>query len=367
MDNLSPKKILFLCPASQTVYHFRVGLIQYLKAQGMEIEVVCFDGKYKSDLEKLGISIRVMDEDNRGTNPMRVLALRRRYTKIIKEIAPDVVFTFMLKPNIFGTLGARSAGVKRIFSMVEGAGDVFINNGLKWKLIRFFVSRMMKKAFKSSEKVFFLNEDDKNEFIDRGIVKKEQCEIIHGVGINLEKFTPTPVKNHKTFLMIARMLKTKGVYEYCEAARIVKKKYPDAVFNYLGGEGSLKLSDVKEYIDEGTLNYLGVTKDVRPYIEECSVNVLPSYREGLGLVNVEAGSCGRPSITCDTYGTKDTVKDGYNGFLVPVKDAKALADKMIWFIENPDQIEIMGKNSRKFAEENFDQRLINRRIHEIIG
>ena len=168
--------------------------------------------------------------------------------------------------------------------------------------------------------------------------------------------------------MIARLLKTKGVFEYCEAAKIVKEKYPNAKFKLLGMPYTLSVDDLKEYIDSGIVEYLGVTKDVRPYIEDASVHVLPTYyREGLVVVNMEAASMGRAVISCDNIGTRETVKDGYSGFLVKTKDAQAVADKMIYFLENPDKVDIMGKNARKYAEENFDHNIINEKICKIIG
>ena len=167
--------------------------------------------------------------------------------------------------------------------------------------------------------------------------------------------------------MIARLLKTKGVFEYCEAAEQVKKQYPDAVFDLVGPEGTIKKEDIKKYIDSGAIVYHGKTDDVRPFIDQCSVHVLPSYKEGLGLVNVEAGARGRASITCDTNGTRDTVKDGYNGFLVPVGNSEKLAEKMIWFLEHPEAIEEMGRNSREYVESKFDQKIINEKICRIIG
>ena len=223
-----------------------------------------------------------------------------------------------------------------------------------------------KKAFKHSKNVFFLNSDDKKDFVQRGLVSEEKCRVVNGVGIDLERFEKQPVENTTVFLMIARLLKTKGVYEYCEAARAVKEKYPNATFNLLGGEGTIKAEDLKEYTESGIINYLGKTSDVRPYFKEASVHVLPSYREGQGQVNVEAGAVGRPIITCDTNGTRDTVIDGYNGFLVPVKNAESVAEKMIYFLENPEKIYEMGDNARKYVEENFDHRVINEKICKVI-
>ena len=252
--------------------------------------------------------------------------------------------------------------------MVEGAGDVFDNRGLKWWLIRQYVCHGYKKSFKYSKKIFFLNETDLNEFVDRGLVKKEQCETVLGIGVDLDHFDERPIKNYDSFLMIARLLKTKGVFEYCEAAKIVKQKYPNAKFKLLGMPYTLSVDDLKEYIDSGIVEYLGVTKDVRPYIEDASVHVLPTYyREGLVVVNMEASSMGRAVISCDNIGTRETVKDGYSGFLVKTKDAQAVADKMIYFLENPDKVVEMGKNARKYAEKNFDHKIINEKICKIIG
>ncbi len=359
-------KILLVCSKSSVVVGFRKKLIEKLQELGHQVCALAFDKEHEETIKSRNIEFHYFSDANRSLNPFKVLSLKSRYAKAIKDINPDLVFTFMLKPNIYGVQGAKEAGIKNIYSMVEGTGDVFINNSFKWKLIRKYVCDGYKKAFKHSKKVFFLNIDDKAEFVNRGLVKEDQCEIVHGIGIDLERFEYQPVENTRTFLMIARLLRTKGVFEYCEAAKTVKEKYPDATFNLLGGEGTVKAEDIKEYTEKGIVNYFGRTDDVRPYIKEASVHVLPSYREGLGLVNAEAGAVGRPSITCDTNGTRDTVKDGYNGFLVPVKNSQAVAEKMIYFLENPDKIVEMGKNARKYAEENFDHRVINEKICSII-
>lgn len=360
-------KILLICSKSSAVVGFRKKLIERLQEYGHDIFAIAFDDEHKDIIKEKNIEFYHIADANRSLNPFKILSLSNRYSKIIKQIKPDLVFTFMLKPNIYGVQGAKKAGITNVYSMVEGAGDVFINDGLKWKIIRKFVCYGYKKAFKTSKKVFFLNNDDKAEFIARGLVGEEKCEIVHGIGVDLERFAHKPVKNYTTFLMIARLLKTKGVIEYCEAARAVKKIHPEAIFNLVGPEGTLKQADIQEYIDDGSINYLGPTKDVRPRIEESSIHVLPSYREGLGLVNAEAGAVGRAIITGNTNGTRDTVEDGYNGFLVPIKNSQAIAEKMIYFLENPSEIDRMGKNARAFAEANFDHNRINKKICEIIG
>ena len=361
------KKILLLCVTSQNVITFRAGFIKTLQEKGYEVSVVAFDDEYQEEIQKLNVAFYCVKEENRGMNPLKILTLKGKYKKFIRQIQPDVVFTFMLKPNTFGVMASKSAGVKNIYSMVEGAGDVFIHNSLKWKIIRFVVCKLYKKSFKRVKKVFFLNNDDKAEFIKRKLVKEKQCVVIHGIGVDLEKFAFKPVKNERTFLMIARMLETKGVYEYCQCARIVKQKYPDAVFNYLGAEGNVKISDIQEYIDDGSINYLGTAKDVRPYLEDCSVFVLLShYREGLPMSIMEAEATGRAILTSDNIGCRETIINEYNGFLVEKKNYQALAERCCELIENPYKTREMGENSRIFAEKEFDSKKINQVIYEVI-
>lgn len=365
---MNERNILIVCPASRDIITFRKSLILKLQKENYKISVIVFDTEYKEEILELNVDFYIVEDDNRGLNPFKILSLKKRYKKVIQQINPDIVFTFMLKPNAFCVKAANQLGIKNIFSMVEGGGDVFGNRGLKWGLIRFVVCRLYKSAFKFPQKVFFINQDDKKEFIERKLVKEAQCEIVPGVGVDLEYFNYRPLKNMQTFLMVSRMLVTKGVLQYCEAASKVKKQFPDAIFNYLGGEGTVTVSDIQQYIDDGSIRYLGTAKDVRPYYEDCSVQVLPTfYREGLVIVNVEAGAIGRPTITCDTVGARDTVNNGYNGFLVPIKDVDALAEKMVYFLNNPEKISEMGNNNRKFVEENFDQRLINQTIFNIIN
>lgn len=361
------KKILIVCPASRDIITFRKNLIFLLREKQYKVSTIAFDEEYRNEIEDLGVDHYVVKDDNRGLNPIKILSLESRYKKIIKKISPKIVFTFELKPNIFAVKAANSLNIEKIFSMVEGGGDVFGQSGFKWFIIRNVVCKLLKVALKYSQKVFFINYDDKSEFINRKIVKEKQTEVIPGVGIDIEYFSYKPICNYNKFLMVSRMIKAKGVFDYCKAARIVKKNYPNAIFNYLGGEGTVKIADIQEFLDDGSINYLGTTKDVRTYYEDCSVQVLPTYyREGLVLVNVEAGAVGRPTITCNVIGAKDTVKDGYNGFFVKPQDPQDLAEKMIYFLENPQKIIEMGLNNRKFVEEKFEQKKINNYIINVI-
>lgn len=359
------KKITLIINNSSHIIGFRFNLIQRLKKE-YEVSVIAFDDKYQGDADKMNVKFYCVNANNRSLNLLQNLTIVGKIQKILEDIKPDKVFTFMLKPNTFGVFAAKKAGVKDIYSMVEGAGDPFINSGLKWTIIRSVVCALYKKAFKFSKKVFFLNKDDKAEFLQRGLVTENQCYLIPGIGVDLDKFSAKPVTNFRTFLMIARMLKTKGVFEYCETARQVKKRYPDAVFNYLGAEGTVKISDIQEYIDDGSVNYLGTTNDVRPYLVQSSLLLLSSYREGMPMSIMEAEAIGRAIITTDNIGCRDTVIDGYNGFLVKLGDISQAVDKVCYFIENPDEIIRMGTNSRKFVEERFDQAQINTMVVDAI-
>ena len=360
------KKILLIGVASQNYLNFKQSFIKFLQKNECEIYVIAFDDLYATEIESWGCKFFCVKGNNRSLNLFAFMSLKRKYKRIIREVNPDIVMTFMLKPNVFGVKAANELGVPKIYALVEGAGDVFIQETLKWKVIRIIVCALYKRSFPRCEKIIFSNMDDKEEFVMRRLCREAQCVVVSEPGVDLQYFSYKPIKNSRVFLMIARMLKTKGVLEYCQAAKEVKRTYPDAIFYYIGPEGTLTTADIQEYISQEIVQYLGVQRDVRPYIEETTVNVLPSYREGLGMVNLESAAIGRMSITCNTNGTKDTVVDGYNGFLIPVGNSEKLAEKMIWCIEHPDEVIIMGKNARRFCEENFCVEKINRKLFDII-
>lgn len=361
-------KYLLIATRSKEIMNFRKTFIEYLIEKGHSVSVIAFDGERKEDIEKLNAKVFVIEQDNRGLNPFSILSFKKQVKKIVKAEKPDVVLTYQLKPNTLAVNVSKKAGAKKVYSMVEGLGDVYIKNGLKWKLIRAVVNFLYKQSFKKAEKVFFLNNDDKQEFIQRKLIKAVKCIVINGIGVDLKHFEQKPLKNYNTVLMVARMLKSKGVLEYLECARQVKKVIPSATFNYLGGEGDITKEDIKEYIDDGSINYLGVVKDVRPYLEDCSVFVLPTYyREGLPMSIMEAESVSRAIITTNSVGAKETVKNGYNGFLIQTKNVNQLTEKVLYLLENKDKLKEMGQNSRTFAEQNFDKEIINNEIYQIVS
>lgn len=358
-------KCFLIVNKSESVLTFRSCLISKLKEKGYDIGIIAQDDERQSDIAELDVSFYCVKQDNRGMNPLSILHYQNRIREILKNEKPDTVFTFQLKPNTFGVFAARGAGITNIFSMVEGVGDVFVKDTLPWKVIRAVVCLLYRMAFRLSKKVFFLNKEDKAEFLERKLIAEEKGIVIPGIGVDLEKFSHKPIKGYRTFLMVARLHKEKGVYEYCECARRVKKQYPDVSFQFLGPEREIKVADIQEYIDDGSIQYLGTVHDVRPYLEDCAAMVLPSYREGMPMSIMEAEAVGRVILTTDNIGCRDTVINGYNGFIIPHRDVDTLVEKSIYLIEHPEEVTRMGANSRRFAEERFDQKVINQKILEI--
>ena len=354
------KRVLMFCSSSQNIYTFRIPLIYKFRNEGFDVYATAFDDDYADELKKENINFISINDSNRSVNPLKALKLKGKFYSIICDVHPDIVFTFMLKPNTFGVLAAKKAGIKNVYSMVEGAGDPFINNGIKWNIIKKIECYLYRKSFRYTKKVFFLNTDDIDEFVRLNLVKKEKTVRIYGIGVDFNKFKYENVNSESnTFVMIARMLETKGVYEYCKCAELVKKEFPEAEFLYLGAEGTIKASDIKYYIDNNYVTYIGSVKDVRPYLARSLVLILPSYREGMPMSIMEAETSGRGIITTDAVGCKDTVIDGYNGKIVPKAEYKSIAEICIKIINNKNIAVEYGLNARKYAEKNFDSRMIN--------
>lgn len=360
-------KYLLITTDSNSVINFRSNFIKFLQNEGHQVVVISQDDYRSEEIKELGCSLYCVKQDNRSINPFAIFRYQKELKKIIKKEMPDVVFTFQVKPNSFGIPIAKKLKIKKVFGMIEGLGDVYVYTGIKWSIIRAVVNFMYKRACKKADKIFFLNNYDKQEFIDRKLISPEKCELINGIGVDLVKFSYKPIKNYNNFIMIARMLETKGVLDFCKCARFVRQKYPNATFTYLGSEGTIKVSQIQEYIDDGSIKYLGTSKDVRPYIEDSTAFILPSYyREGCPMSIMEAEAMGRAIITTDMIGCKDTVVNEHNGYIVSKNDYLSIAQKVIWLIDHPEEVEVMGKNSRLFAETHYDSNKINAQIYNSI-
>ena len=352
-----------------SLVNFRGPLISLLVVRGIEVFALApdYDEQTRQSVLDLG-AIPVDIQFNRtGMNPFIDVMSVVRLTKLLHRLNADVVLTYFIKPVIFGTFSAVMAGIPKRFCLIEGLGYVFISpegrEPIRRKILRVIVSVLYKLALRFADKVFLLNDDDVAELVSRGLVQSNQVVKLGGIGVDLDEWTPAvSATSPITFLLAARLLREKGVVEFAEAARIVKQEYPEVRFVLLGGvdpnPGSLGVAQVAGWVSQGVLEWPG-NVSVKSWFAQASVFVLPSLREGVPRSTQEAMAMGRAVITTDAPGCRETVINGHNGFLVPVRDVDALAQAMIRFIKEPDLIESMGRASRLLAEERFDVHKVN--------
>jgi len=313
-----------------------------------------------------------------GLNPFGDVKNTFKLAVQLKGIRPQLVFSYFAKPVIFGTFAARLAGVKQRVAMLEGLGFVFTDQqGGSTKrtwLLRQIQVLLYKLSFPLLKKIIFLNPDDPNDLLVNHNVKVRSFEVLGGIGVDLSLYPYVKPNLEKiSFLFVGRLLKEKGINEFIAAAKIVKQQFPDVTFTVLGGldegnPGGLKSTELDQLVKHEVIDYPGYVTNVAERLVQCSVFVLPSYyREGVPRSTQEAMAIGRPVITTDVPGCRETVIDGVNGFLVPPWQAKCLADKMIYFIEHPEKIERMGLESYKLAHEKFDAEVVNRKLINMLG
>jgi len=367
-------KIVIISHYSPSLINFRGDLIRTMVELGHEVICLGPEAGFEQPLQELGADYRQIPLHRTGLNPLKDVKTLFSLRKVLKEIKPDIVFSYTVKPIVYGSIAGHMAGVRRMYALISGLGYVFIRQTFKQRLLTQIVAFLYRRGLKYNQVVFFQNPDDLHLFVSNGIVPTTvKPVLVNGSGVNIEKFAFAPPKlSPVTFLLIARLIKDKGILEYVEAARLLKQKYPDAKFQLLGpldiNPTAITQEQLEQWTKEGIIEYLGKTNDVRPYIADASVFVLPSfYREGTPRSVLEAMSMGRPIITTDAPGCRETVIDGKNGFLVPVKDVDALKSAMEKFIQKPDLISQMGKQSRIIAEEKYDVRKVNRAILQEMG
>lgn len=334
------------------------------RALAVVIDTLAAMGVEYRDVPLKGAGMRV-DQDLRA-----VCAL----TAMFRELRPDMVLSYTIKPVIYGLLAARLAGVPRRFAMITGLGYTFIGGGLRAQLAGTAARCLYRLSLRGADRVFFQNPDDRTLFEELRLVRgSEQAVMISGSGVDLDAFRPVPLPTGRpSFLLIARFLREKGIREYVDAARQVRAKYPQATFHLVGwldkgNPAAISERELRSWIADGVVRYHGQLDDVRPAIAAASVYVLPSYREGTPRSVLEAMAMGRPIVTTDAPGCRATVTHGVNGYLVPVKDAVALAQAMERFVEEPGLIAAMGRESRRIAEEKYDVHRVNGIILEAMG
>lgn len=352
-------KIAIVANSSWNVYNFRLNLLKKFKAERFEVIIIAPVDEYIAHLDKEHSDrhIPIKSLSRKSTNPRKDLALIWELYRIFLKEKPDLVINYTIKPNIFGNLAAKMAKVKSICA-VTGLGYTFLREGLITKV----ANSLYKISFLFADKVIFENQDDKQLFIEKRLIKASKALSVKGCGVNTKHYRPeyAPPNKDLVFTFIGRLLYDKGIVEYVNAAKIVKKQYPNATFNVIGeldiqNPSTISREQLVDWIDKEYIQYQGTTNDVRPFIKKSDVITLPSYREGLPKVVLEGLAMGKPIITTQTAGCRETVEHGKNGLLVPIKDVEALANAMLTMIEiSPEERKAMGLLSRKMAINTFD-------------
>lgn len=359
-------KVLFIGNQSSSIILFRKNVIEYLSRNGVEVYTLTMDADISNfeNIRKMGAIPQHFKFSRSGVNPFSDLKNTLCLAGKIKKISPDVVLCFFPKPVIYGTLAAKLAGVKKNYALLEGLGFCYtkhsVKDSLRKKILKKIQTLLYKISLPLATKVLFLNNDDYIDLVVKNSINVQGYAVIGGVGVNLDYYNPQlPELTNIHFGMVARLLKEKGVREFVDAARIVKKIYPEINFSIAGAvddnPGGLGRQQISDWESENIVEFLGQLSDIKSYLGSLSVFVLPSYREGVPKSTQEAMSMGRAIITTDVPGCRETVVNGYNGYLIPPWDVNQLVVSMVSFIENPNLIISMGENSRKLAESKFDE------------
>lgn len=367
-------RILVLGGFAESLLNFRGALFQEMVKLGHEV-IACAphaSADVRTGLAHIGVDYRHVDIDRTGTNPFHDFSLVLRMVSLFRMLKPEIFLAYTIKPVIYGSVAARITGVPMTFSLISGLGFSFVDvGGVKRRLVNRLVRRLYRLALRKNHCVLFQNADDMHEFTQLGLVERNQSVVIPGSGVDINRFGYTAPAMAPVFLLIARLLRDKGITEYVEAAKELKRRYPEARFLLLGwtdeNPAAISRQEVDAWVREGVIEYLGRHDDVRPYIAGASVYVLPSYREGLPRTVLEAMAMGRPIVTTDVPGCRETVIQGKNGYLVPPHDASALAQAMEKFILHPEIVPGMGRESRKIAEDRFDVHKVNWAILQAMG
>ncbi len=360
-------RVLVLGSFADSLILFRGALLAEMVRRGHRV-YACAPGasaRLRRKLSGIGVVYCDIPLQRTGTNPLQDLRTILELYRLCRRLRPEVFLCYTIKPVLYGSLAARVAGVPRCYSMIEGLGFTFMGSGLKSRLLGAVTNRLYRLALRHNKGVFFLNHDNLNLFLERRLLRtREQAVMLNGIGVDLERFRPAPFPQSFSFLLIARLLKDKGVREYAAAARRVRRRHPAVLFRLVGwidrdNPDTIDERELQSWVDGGDIEFIGRLEDVRPALRECSVYVLPSYHEGMPVSVLEAMSMGRPVITTDAPGCREAVRHEESGLLVPVADVDALVKAMERLIQRPEEAERFGRRGRALAEQRFDVHKVN--------
>lgn len=373
-------KICLIGTVASSTLNFRKTFIELLIQEGHEVYVFATDYSKKTSaaIKALGAEPVSYQLNRGGLNPFADIKSTIQLKNKIKAIAPDIVFSYFSKPVIFGTLAAKLAKVPRIVGMLEGLGYAFTpepphkKESFKKKLVRAVQIFLYKISFRYLDRIIFLNPDDPVDLLEKHKIKVKDVQILGGIGVDLEKFKPTPPSlDPIRFLFIGRLLAEKGIFEFLKAAEIVKQQHPEVEFIVLGAidkdnPSSLSQSDLDYYKQANIIIHPGHVDNVQEWIEKSSVFVLPSYREGVPCSTQEAMACGRAVITTDVPGCRETVIDNKNGFLTPAYKYEFLVEKFLFFVDHPEKINKFGLESLNLTKLLFNKSIQNQKLIKLM-
>jgi glycosyltransferase involved in cell wall biosynthesis len=369
-------RIAVVSPFGESLTNFRGVLLGPWVAKGHVVRGVGpeDDPAVRAALEAMGVAYATVPLRRAGTSPFRDAAAVVSLARTFRKFRADAVLAYAAKPVIYGSIAARVAGVPLRAAMITGVGSALGGgSGLRRRALALLLRNLYAVALRQDDVVFFQNPDDERLFRSTGLVgRRARVVRINGSGVDLAHFVPQPLGPPPiTFLMIGRLIRDKGVSEYVEAARRVRRVHPEVRVQLLGAldpnPSAISPRQLEEWRREGVIEYLGTTLDVRPILAGAHIYVLPSYGEGMPRSVLEAMAMGRPVLTTDVPGCRETVEVGRNGLLVPPRDAGALADGMLRMLAEPGRLGPMGRRSRAIAEERFDVHSVNRTILGALG
>lgn len=372
------RSVAIITSIAFSMANFRGPLIRRIVDRGMTVYALApdYDEETRAAVRALGAHPVDISLERTGLRPARDMVDMVRLAATLRRLRPDLVFGYFIKPVIYGTLAARLVGIRRRYALVAGLGYVFTPDGsrdtAKRRALRNVASALYRVAFRLCDRVFLQNGDDLEVLCGRGLLPRDKAVLISGSGVDLARFRPgPPVVAPVTFVLVARLLREKGIVEYVEAARRIRASGSDARFLLVGdvdsNPGGLKREEVERWVAQGVIEWPGQVPDVRPWLAQSSVFVLPSYREGKPRSTQEAMAMALPVVTSDAPGCRDTVEEGVTGFKVPVRNDRALEAAMRRFIDDPGLIAGMGQAGRALAERVFDVHRINDAMLSTMG
>lgn len=373
-------RVLVVASHPDSLVKFRGDLIQALLVRGVTMHAAAPDlGGSESArlLQSWGVLTHQLSLQRTGLNPVQdVQALIELY-RLIRRVQPTHLLAYTVKPVIYGLLAARLARLPQATALITGLGYAFADDSQNWKrrAVQRLLRTMYSVALRGARRVVFQNPDDRALFEQLGLARGEQCAVVDGSGVNIEEYSVAPLPAHEAplrFLLIARLIRDKGIAEFVAAGRQLRRAHPGIELHLVGGldenPASISREELEQWVAEDSVIYHGRLVDVRPIIAHCHVFVLPSfYREGIPRTILEAMAMGRPVITCDAPGCRETVQDGRNGFLVPPRDVHALFSAMKRFADEPSSVVTMGQAARRLVEERYDVVKVNRQMLTYMG